>query len=254
MTRGTFCGTLILLVASLVGLTAEAAEEKFFTPERDRLKSPAEAGTAREDAVNVLLIGDSIMGGYFKGVQKELAQEANVVRHPGNAGDTRNGLKRLDEWLGDTKWDVIHFNWGLHDLCYRHPESKEQGNRDKVKGTISVPIDEYEKNLETLVVRLEKTGAKLIFATTTKVPEGEPGRHAGDELEYNAAALRVIKRHGIPVDDLHAFSAGFEPTMFSKPGDVHFSGSGCGALAKQVAAAIREHGLPSKKPHDGKEP
>ncbi len=237
-----------LVLAACVGIAVEAAEEKFFTPEKDRLKSPAEAGAARDGEVNVLLIGDSIMGGYFKGVQKELVKEANVVRHPGNAGDTRNGLKRLDEWLGDTKWDVIHFNWGLHDLCYRHPESKAMGHRDKVKGTISVPIEEYEKNLETLVQRLEKTGAKLIFATTTKVPEGEPGRHAGDELKYNAAALRVIEHHGIPVDDLHTLSAGFSPEKFSKPGDVHFSGSGCGDLAKNVAAVIRMHGLRKAEP------
>ncbi len=197
------------------------------------------AGAAQGGEINVLLIGDSIMGGYFKGVQKELAKEANVVRHPGNAGDTRNGLKRLDEWLGDTKWDVIHFNWGLHDLCHRHPESKEMGNRDKVRGAISVPLDEYEKNLEALVARLEKTGAKLIFATTTVVPEGEPGRHAGDELKYNAVALKVMERHGIPFNDLHSLSAEFTPDCFSKPGDVHFSGKGCGLLAKQVADAIR---------------
>ena len=248
MRRRSVCRTVALLVASFVGITAQSAEEQFFTPKRDRLKDPSEAGAARDGAVNVLLIGDSIMGGYFKGVQKELATKANVVRHPGNAGDTKNGLKRLDEWLGDTKWDVIHFNWGLHDLCYRHPESKVQGNRDKVKGTISVPIEEYEKNLETLVARLEKTGATLIFATTTKVPEGEAGRHAGDEVKYNEVALRVIKRHGIPVNDLHALSSGFSADKFSKPGDVHFSGSGCTALAKQVAAAIREHGLGAEKP------
>jgi lysophospholipase L1-like esterase len=231
-----------LLLAVCMGIAVEAADEEFFTPEKDRLKNPADAGAARDGEVNILLIGDSIMGGYFKAVQKGLAKEANVVRHPGNAGDTRNGLKRLDEWLGDTKWDVIHFNWGLHDLCYRHPNSKEQGNRDKVNGTISVPVDEYEKNLEALVQRLEKTGATLIFATTTKVPESEAGRHAGDEVTYNAAALRVMERHSIPVNDLHALSAGFSPDKFSKPGDVHFSGSGYGDLAKQVADAIRQHG------------
>jgi len=166
-----------------------------------------------------------------------------VLRHPGNAGDTRNGLKHIDEWLGDTKWDVIHFNWGLHDLCYRHPESKVYGNRDKVRGTLYVPLDEYAKNLEQLVERLKKTGAKLIWATTTKVPEGEAGRIVGDEVKYNAAAAAIMQKHDIPVDDLYAVSTTFGADDFSKPGDVHFSGKGNGELTQQVAAAIRSRGL-----------
>ena len=31
------------------------------------------------------------------------------------------GLTGIDEWLGDDPWDVIHFNWGLHDLKYMGP-------------------------------------------------------------------------------------------------------------------------------------
>ncbi len=228
-------------LAAAVGFCTAA--DDFYTPEQDRLKHASEAGAGREGVVNVLLIGDSIMGGYFKAVQAELKGEANVVRHPGNAGDTRNGLEHLDAWLGDTKWDVIHFNWGLHDLCHRHPESKEYGKRDKVRGAISVPLDEYEKNLDVLVSRLEKTGAKLIFATTTVVPKGEAGRRVGDEIAYNAAAVRMMERHTIPVNDLHALSASFQPDLFSKPGDVHYAPQGSGRLGKQVADVIRRHGL-----------
>jgi acyl-CoA thioesterase-1 len=64
----------------------------------------------------VLLIGDSISIGYTLEVRKLLAGKANVHRNPGNGGPTINGLARLDEWLGTSRWDVIHFNWGLHDL------------------------------------------------------------------------------------------------------------------------------------------
>jgi lysophospholipase L1-like esterase len=227
--------------------SAFAAESDFYTPKKDQYDSKKDAAKIEEGKPNVLLIGDSIMGGYYKGVQQLLKSEANVCRHPGNAGDTINGLKNLDAWLGDTKWDVIHFNWGLHDLCYRNPESKEQGHRDKVNGRISVPLEDYEKNLEALVQRLLKTKAKLIWATTTKVPEGEVGRFPGDEDKYNQAAARVMERHGIPINDLNKLSDSFEPKMFSKPGDVHYSGSGCGALAKQVAEAIRTHGLQDMK-------
>jgi len=233
-----------------IGLNAScatAAKPEFYTPESDRFAPAKDKPVAKAGLPNVLLIGDSIMGGYYKGVSQQLAKEANVIRHPGNAGDTPNGLSHIVEWLGDTKWDVIHFNWGLHDLCHRHPESKEQGNRDKVRGKISVPIDEYSRNLEMLVERLKKTGAVLIWATTTKVPEGEVGRIAGDELRYNAAAAAIMLKHGISMNDLHSVSSAMKDDGFSKPGDVHFSGKGNGELSKQVVAAIREHGLENPK-------
>ena len=64
----------------------------------------------------VLIIGDSISIGYFKPLQKRLKDVAIVSHNQGNAQHTANGLKMLNEWLGDTHWDVIHFNHGLHDL------------------------------------------------------------------------------------------------------------------------------------------
>ncbi len=64
----------------------------------------------------VLLIGDSISGGYEKGVKRLLAGKAEVIKNAGNAEYTGTGLKKIDEWLGDGKWDVIHFNWGLWEM------------------------------------------------------------------------------------------------------------------------------------------
>ena len=106
-----------------------------------------------------------------------------------------------------------------------------------------MPLDKYAKNLEQLVERLKNTGAKLIWATTTKVPEGEVGRIVGDEVKYNAAAVAIMQKHGIPVDDLHSISAALGADGFSKPGDIHFSGIGNDALSKQVVSAIKSHGL-----------
>jgi hypothetical protein len=198
---------------------------------------------------NVLILGDSISIGYTKPVRERLKEVANVQRPRANCGDTPMGLANLDKWLGDTKWDVIHFNWGLWDLCYRHPESKSQGRRDKIKGTQSVPLPEYEKNLEALVQRLKKTGARLIWASTSVVPEEEVGRFVGDELKYNAAASKIMARHGIPIDDLHALTAGFGGKYFTGKGDVHYTSAGYEKIADQVAAVITEKGLkPAKAP------
>src|SRR5689334_20865727 len=78
-------------------------------------QSPAFAPVQEQPGLpRVLLIGDSISIGYTVTVRRELAGKANVLRIPENGADTANGLKKIDEWLGQSKWDVIHFNWGLH--------------------------------------------------------------------------------------------------------------------------------------------
>lgn len=186
----------------------------------------------------VLIIGDSISMAYTPIVQRELAGKADVARPKTNCGETRMGLRGIDAWLGDTKWDVIHFNWGLWDLCYRNPKAATQGNRDKINGTQSVPPEEYEANLKKLVVRMKQTGARLIWASTTMVPEDEAGRFVGDEVRYNAIAERITKKHGVRIDDLHALSRTFSPDLFVKPGDVHFKSEGNTRLGKQVAQSI----------------
>ena len=63
----------------------------------------------------VLLIGDSVSRGYTQAARKALAGKANVHRAPANCGPTASGVKNLEVWLGDGKWDVIHFNFGIHD-------------------------------------------------------------------------------------------------------------------------------------------
>ena len=188
----------------------------------------------------VLLIGDSISIGYTLSVRAALKGVANVHRIPTNGGPTSKGLENIEAWLGTSKWDVIHFNWGLHDLCYRHPESKTQGKRDKVKGSVTHPVEDYAGNLEKLVVRMKKTGARLVFATTTPVPEGEAGRKVGDDLRYNKAAGAVMSKHGVAGNDLHAVMAGRMDQFGTRPGNVHFKPEGSALLAQQVAKAVKE--------------
>ena len=112
------------------------------------------------------------------------------------------------------------------------------GNRDKVNGTQSVPLSQYKKNLEQLVLRLKKTGAKLIWASTSKVPEGEIGRFAGDELKYNKIAREIMQKHGVLVNNLHQLSSSLDASLFRKHGDVHYTPQGSALLGQQVADHI----------------
>ena len=199
----------------------------------------AKESSEEKDLPKVLIIGDSISIGYTPYVKQMLKGKAVVIHHKGNAQHTSTGLKKLDDWLGDTKWDVIHFNWGLWDLCYRHPKSKVQGKRDKTNGKVTTTLEQYEKNLEQLVARLKKTNAKLIWAHTTVVPDKEAGRIVGDDKKYNDVATKIMKKHGATINDLHSLTKGFSPDLFSGAGNVHYKKDGYKKIGQQVAETIQ---------------
>lgn len=184
----------------------------------------------------VLLIGDSISIGYTLAVREELKGQANVHRPTTNCGPTTNGLANLDKWLGEKPWDVIHFNWGLHDLKYMDEKGGLLSPTDP-KAKQQVPPEQYEKNLRELVGRLKKTNATLVWCATTPVPEGSAGRVADDSVKYNEIAAKVMKENNIATDDLHAFAKSRLKDI-QLPANVHFSNDGSKALAKQVAESI----------------
>jgi acyl-CoA thioesterase-1 len=197
-----------------------------------------------QDAPNlprVLLIGDSISIGYTLPVREKLEGKANVHRVPTNAGPTTRGLEQLESWLREGKWDVIHFNFGLHDLKYMDEKGKlvpvDQGRQQ-------VPVDQYAANLDKIAGRLKQTGAKVIFATTTPVPEGAVGRIPADVVKYNAAAVAVMKRHDIAIDDLYAFALP-QLEKIQKPKDVHYTAKGSDMLGDEVVRHIAA-ALPKK--------
>lgn len=166
----------------------------------------------------VLLIGDSVSRGYTLAVRAALAGKANVHRAPENCGPTANGLKKLDVWLGDSRWDVIHFNFGIHDR--------------------STPLKDYTARLEAIILKLKATGARLVWASTTPIPRDDAKKQTPESIvERNAAAAALARRHGVAIDDLYAFIL---PRLSDtqNPNDVHFNESGYRLLGGQVARSI----------------
>jgi len=204
----------------------------------------------------VLLIGDSISMGYTLDVRAKLKGRANVHHPAENCGPTERGLARLDKWLGTGHWDVIHFNFGLHDLKYLDDKGQYV---DPAVGKQVAPPEVYRKNLRALAVRLQKTGAALVFATTTPVPPGTLGRIAGDERPYNEVAKSVMAELNIPVDDLGGYveaqqlklpprpaselppkgkHAALRPGEIQLPFNVHFTPEGYDRLSDLVVASV----------------
>ena len=217
------CFTLAILIGLSGTLDAQQKKKK-----RKRKRRPNPAFAKIEDDLKlprVLIIGDSISIGYTLPVRRLLKGKANVHRIPTNGGPTTRGVQQIDRWLGNGKWDVIHFNWGLHDLKF-------------IKTKRQVSPEAYEKNLTKLVARLKKTGAKLIWCNTTPVPKGvKPPRTEDDVQRYNKIAAKVMKTHDIPINDLHAFAAE-RLEKIQRPRNVHFTREGSKTLGKKVAASI----------------
>jgi lysophospholipase L1-like esterase len=229
---------------SLTLLTLIAASTIAYS--QNNAKAPAGPLAPIEDTPGlprVLLIGDSISIGYTLPVRELLKGKANVHRPNANCGPTINGLKNLDAWLAtggaDKKWDVIHFNWGLHDLKYMGPDGQNLADPKLPTSKPQVSLADYEKNLRDLVTRLKKTGAKLIWRNTTPIPEGAKGRVPGDDVKYNEVAAKIMTENQIPIDDLYGFA---KPRLaeIQNKSDVHFSTAGSQKLAEQVVAAIQK--------------
>lgn len=166
----------------------------------------------------VLLIGDSVSRGYTQSVRKYLAGKANVHRAPANCGPTALGLKKIDIWLGDGKWDVTHFNFGIHDR--------------------NTPIAEYGQRLEQLVERMEKTGAKIIWASTTPIPDDLAKKQTAESIvERNQIAAEIMMKHDVSINDLFTTITPHLDKL-QNPKDVHFNGEGYDFLGQKTAEAI----------------
>jgi hypothetical protein len=198
----------------------------------------ADDRTSGNDLPKVLIMGDSISIGYTSHVIENLKGVAEVRRHRGNAGPTIRGVAKIEEWLGNEKWDLIHFNWGLWDM-YGWEYHKEDRSPEA-----------YGKRLESLVGRLKKTGAKLIWATTTPAcPANETTMERrfnqdiriSPELErkYLESALTVMKKNGVEVNDLYAFMKPRWNKYAIADNNVHFTKLGSQKLGEQVAKAIQ---------------
>jgi hypothetical protein len=210
----------------------------FANPQAKKAKrvSPMTPIEEVESLPNVLIIGDSISIGYTLPTRALLKGKVNLHRIPTNGGPTTKGVTEIEKWLGKRKWDLIHFNWGLHDLKYMGKDGTNLVPKEK-GGIVQVPLPEYEKNLNKLVIRMKKSAKLLVWRNTTPIPPGSKARYVGDSVKYNLTAARVMKKHGIPTLDL------FTPSKknmkdWMREANVHYHAHGSQALAELVAKDI----------------
>ena len=176
------------------------------------LLSPV-ASAQEKTPTKVLFLGDPVHGGIVRAAAKELGNKVSLHYPPGGSvNDSGTALAGIEELLGDKPWDIIYFNFGIGDLFYKDPATREIRVMSKDGGGVRVSTPaQYEKQLDALAQRLKSTRAKLIWGTTTPMvtvhffPSYQGNLFDADaEKEYNKIAARVMAKHKIPVLDLHS--------------------------------------------------
>jgi hypothetical protein len=180
-------------------------------------------GNGVKDQPRVLLIGDSITRAYYKTVEDKLKDKAVVGRlaTSKSVGDPTL-LEEVKLVLGQTKYDVVHFNNGMHGWGYSE--------------------EEYAKALPELVSTIRKgaPAAKLVWASTTPVRANGKVESFDPKTERvknrNKAAMELMMKEKIQIDDLYGLVSE-RPEWFSNDG-VHMNAKGSTAMGEQVASQI----------------
>lgn len=199
------------------------------------------------------MIGDSISQGMLNDVAALMHQHGWETTHnPGNAASSNLGAHCLSSWVTTQpvrKWDIISFNFGLHDLGYDTERISVQNYTTLMKEII-----------DDLVSVQKSTGTKLVWVDTTPVPTVpmygpscndtskclNPPRFDADVVLYNAAAATLISDANsagavISTADLYTFvlkKCGGQGYVhcdgFQLPMNVHYTPEGWTALAAEM--------------------
>jgi len=183
--------------------------------------------------MKITLIGDSIRMGYQELVRQKVGDRAEVWAPETNSGHSLLHRENFDAWYLEAAPDVIHFNCGIWDVI-------ELGDGER-RFTMST----YLRNLELVVRRLKKdTKARLIWATTTPmlIPRDDTPmdkcRVDPGIVQYNQAAVQLMRVNAVEVDDLFAVVAAADVCKCLAEDKVHMSEHGNEVLSDAVVRAI----------------
>jgi arylsulfatase A len=200
MTAGRMVVIALLLSVAMPSVRA-AESQKFPARESDsRLRAEGDGWGLEKARIDdpmrprVLLIGDSILGGYHKHVIAALDGKAyvDVWQNPHWQSEKTNRV--LAEVLAEGPYDVVHANMGLHGWPV-----------GRIKDGTFEPLT--KAYIEVIRTKLPK--AKIIWANSTPVrTKDKPGELDpvinANILEQNRMSATVMAEMNVPVNDFYA--------------------------------------------------
>lgn len=177
----------------------------------------------------VLLLGDSIRLNYMPKVYRNLSDIAQVVGPEDNCRFAKYTIANLEEWLKIyDRPEVIHFNNGIWDV-HRFIDDE-----------VLNPLPEYLKDLERIYLRLRKTGAKIIFATSTPCNSKYTLMKNEDIVRYNKAAVELLKDKVDDINDLYSL-VNAHIDEFICDDNIHLNKDGIKTVGDQVTLYIKKY-------------
>lgn len=177
----------------------------------------------KDDLPRVLLVGDSITRGYESAVRKMLAGKCYVdYIATSYAADNKLYSVLVENFVANSRYDVIHFNHGLHGF-HMSPRT-------------------YRSKLKKLLERIGKE-AKIILAESTAV------YHEGNKRLKRDCMKRVNERNEIVAELVTELDCGWDklyevsvemPKEYRYQDGVHYLETGYEVLAKTVVKSIEE--------------
>lgn len=193
--------------------------------------------------MRVALIGDSIRMNAQPFVRERLPSGFSLQAPDANCESSRTVRAHLDAWLPRGTFDVLHINCGLHDI--RHDPGRSH--------PVCLP-DEYADNLRAIFDALTRSGATIVWATSTPIDEVRHNaakasrRYRTDLHEYNRISVEIANAYGIRVHDLHAklLRSSIDEMQIDDqllddlllPDGVHFTPAGNARIGAHIADAI----------------
>ena len=174
---------------------------------------------AKKSLPRVLLVGDSICQGYQGKVRAKLEGKANVTYWASSYCVTSPGyLRLLAFYLDEAKYDVVHFNNGLHSC--------------------ETPIADYAKAYRAALqlIRKKQPDAKIVWASST--PINTQDARADKVAALNAAARRAAESVGdVAANDLYSLVNPLERKSYWVDTH-HYTDAGYELLASQVVEKV----------------
>lgn len=187
----------------------------------------------------VLLVGDSIVGGYNGQVAALLQGKANLDYYMTGGHLAVPGFNdQLEKVLTEHRYDVIHFNEsGLHAW----PVGR-------------IPEGQYGPLMRQYLAMIRRVApqAKLIWASNTPVTvKGEPDKLDPEInptiIALNEAVLPIMIENKVPVDDLYTLM--LDKLSLGAGDGFHWSKAGRDIQAEAVACAILKALNPPSEPN-----